>query len=311
MTNPPAFALLTVSLALTGGGAAAATPTSPESLARPKALGVATIEDEPDLDALDAVRRRPRAEVTLGVWFPRLEGLVTLGAGGTELDVGEDLSADDSETMFNGEFQFETDRVQVIVGGYVLTAGGNGNLQQDSIVRGTSLAAGTGVDSTVDVWSISGEVDYAIFTPFRSQRLPWSTPVAVDADPIIDLSLQAVAGMRVLNLKQRYEFEGYGVVSSNRAWFCPYVGVGCEVDWSTRRSLGFLDRIVFDVTGAWGPALSGGDSTFLVRADVSVYLTPSFGVTIGYRLNDWNLARDDDGFDGGLQGLYAGVRLAW
>ena len=154
MINAPAFALLTVSLALTGGGVAAVTPTSPESLAGPKAPGVATIEDAPDLDALDAVRRRPRAEVTLGIWFPRLEGLVTLGAGGTELDVGEDLSADDSETMFNGEFQFEMDRVQVIVGGYVLTAGGNGNLQQDSIVQGTSLAAGTAVDSTVDVWSI-------------------------------------------------------------------------------------------------------------------------------------------------------------
>ena len=270
-------------------------------------------EDGPsiDVDALAEVQRRPRAEVTLGVWFPRLEGIVTLGEGGTGLDVGGDLSADDSETMFNAEVQFEFDRMQVIVGGYRLTAGGNGALRQASIVEGSLLPAGTRVNSTFDVWSISTEVDYAIYTPFRARRLPWSDPISPPPRGDIDLVLQAVGGLRVINLDQRYDFEGYDVVASNRAWFCPYLGIGCEVDWFTRRSLGIFDHLVFDITAGWGPAISGGDSTFTVRADLTVFVVPNLGVTLGYRLNDWVLSRDDDEFNGGLQGLYAGVGYAW
>ncbi|MEE2973195.1 MAG: hypothetical protein VX672_08715 [Planctomycetota bacterium] len=277
------------------------------------ALG-APDDDEPsiDVDALAEVQRRPRAEATLGVWFPRLEGTVTLGEGGTGLDVGDDLSADDSETMFNAEVQFEFDRLQVIVGGYRLTAGGNGALRQASLVEGSLLPAGTRVNSTIDVWSISTEVDYAIYTPFRPRRLPWSDPTSPPPRGDIDLVLQAVGGMRVINLDQRYDFEGYDVVASDRAWFCPYLGIGCEVDWSTRRAIGFLDRLAFDVTAAFGPAFEGGDSTMLVRADLTVYVTRNLGLTLGYRLNDWDLSRDGDTFgEGGLQGLYAGVRLAW
>ena len=128
---------------------------------------------------------------------------------------------------------------------------------------------------------------------------------------MIDLALQGVAGVRVINLEQRYDFAGYGTVSSNRAWVSPYLGVGLEIDWSTRQSLGFMDRIVFDVTSGWGPALSGGDNTFTVRADATFYPVPNLGITLGYRLNDFDLARDDDAFNGGLQGLYAGIGYAW
>ena len=265
-----------------------------------------------DLDALDRLRSRPRLDVTLGVWFPRLEGLVTLGAGGTELDAGPDLSIDDSTAIFNGELEFEKGRWKVLVGGYVIDAGGNGSLQQDSVVMGTTLAAGTAVNSQVDVWSITTEASWALFTPFARKTTPWSTPRAeFDPDPVIDLALQGVAGVRVINLEQRYDFAGYGIVSSNRAWVSPYLGVGLEIDWSTRQSLNFMDRIVFDVTAGWGPALSGGDNTFTVRADATFYPVPNLGLTLGYRLNDWVLARDEDEFNGGLQGLYAGVGYAW
>ena len=263
-----------------------------------------------DVDALAALQRRPRAEVTLGIWFPRLEGLVTLGEGGTELDAGDDLSLDDSDTIFNGEFQVEWDRWQVLVGGYVVNTGGDAVLARDAVVRGTIVNAGTAVASRVRAWSIDAEASWAVFTPFRDRRTPWSdrttpTPSA------IDLVLQAVAGVRVVNLDQRYDFATLAPIQSDHAWFIPWIGVGCEVDWSTRHSLGMLDRIVFDLTAGWGPAISGGNSSFTVRADMTTYLTPNVGITLGYRLNDWDLARDGDTFNGGLQGLYAGVRLAW
>ena len=265
-----------------------------------------------DTDTLAAVQRRPRADLTLGVWFPRLEGTVTLGEGGTELDVGGDFGLDDSDTIFNGEFEFEWDRWEVIVGGYVVNIGGDSVLDRDVLVRGSIASAGTAVSSSIKAWSIGAETSWALFTPFRARRTPWSDPVAPDpGQSEIDLALQAVGGVRVVNLDQQYDFETIGRVGGDRAWFIPWVGVGCEVDWFTRRSLGIFDHLVFDITAGWGPAISGGNSSFVVRADLTAYVTRNVGITLGYRLNDWDLARDDDTIDGGLQGLYAGVRMTW
>ena len=274
--------------------------------------GTADAADEAslDVDALAALQRRPRAEVTLGIWFPRLEGQITLGEGGTELDAGDDLALDDSDTIFNGEFQVEWDRWQVLVGGYVVNTGGDTVLTRGAIVRGSLVPAGTAVSSRVKAWSIDAEASWAIFTPFRDRRFPWSVPSEVDRSAV-DLVLQVVGGVRVVNLDQRYDFETLAPIESDRAWFIPWAGVGCEIDWSTRQSLGILDRMVFDLTAGWGPAISGGNSSFTVRADLTTYFTRNVGITLGYRLNDWDLARDDDTFDGGLQGLYAGIRLAW
>ena len=56
----------------------------------------------PDVDALAAVADRPVLDVTLGIWFPRLEGIVDIGPDGTPLDAGDDLSLDDSQAIFNG-----------------------------------------------------------------------------------------------------------------------------------------------------------------------------------------------------------------
>ena len=305
----PLTRLLPSAILLAGIGTLAAPATAQES---DGAAGTSESTTSLDVDALDRLRSRPRLGVTLGLWFPRLEGLVTLGEGGTELDAGADLSVDDSTAIFNGELEFESGRWQVLFGGYVIDAGGNGTLQQASVVDGGLIPGGTAVASQVDVWSINAEASWALLTPFRERLTPWSAPEpGFEFDPVLDLSLQGVAGLRVINLEQRYAFDGFGTVSSNRAWFSPYLGVGLEVDWSTRRSLGFLDRLVFDITAGWGPAISGGDSTFTVRADLTIFVVPNLGVTLGYRLNDWVLSRDDDEFNGGLQGLYAGVGYAW
>lgn len=263
-----------------------------------------------DLDAMG--RDRPRVDVTLGIWFPRLEGQVVLGTGGTEFDAGSDFGLDDADTIFNGEFQVEWDRWQILFGGYVVNTGGDAVLDRNAIVRGRAVPAGTAVASSVRAWSIDAEASWAVYTPYRDRRFPWSPQgTSTDEASPIDLVLQGVLGTRVVNLDQRYDFENVDVVESDRAWFIPWAGIGCEVDWSTRRSLGLFDRLVFDVTAGWGPALSGGDGSLTVRADITTYITPDLGITLGYRLNDWSLSRDGDTFDGGLQGLYAGVRLAW
>jgi hypothetical protein len=132
-----------------------------------------------------------------------------------------------------------------------------------------------------------------------------------DGRRIIDLRFEALFGTRFINLEQEYDLVGIGTVGTNNTWVSPYLGVGIEVDWNARETLGFLDRISFDVTAGWGPAFGGGNSSLTIRVDGAFYVTRDLAVTLGYRLNDFNLSRDEAAFDGGLQGLFAGVRYTW
>ena len=171
----------------------------------------------PDVDALAAVADRPVLDVTLGIWFPRLEGIVDIGPDGTPLDAGDDLSLDDSQAIFNGEARVQAGRWEFLIGGYVLEAEGQATLGQAARIGGLLAPAGTAVASNVNVWSITGEIAYEIFTPFRDRRFPWSAPVdraggnrTSDGRPIIDLRVEALVGVRVLNLEQEYDLAGGG-----------------------------------------------------------------------------------------------------
>ena len=200
----------------------------------------------------------------------------------------------------------------------VANASGNATLSGPARIGGLLAPAGMMVDSSIDVWSITGEIAYSIFTPFRDRRFAWSDPVdrskgnrTSDGRPIIDLRLEVLFGTRFLNLEQEYELAGVGTVSTNNTWVSPYLGVGIELDWDSRESLGFLNRIEFDVTAGWGPAFGGGNSSLTIRVDGAFYVTRDLALTLGYRLNDFDLEREETAFNGGLQGLFAGVRYTW
>ena len=272
----------------------------------------------PDVDALAAVADRPVLDVTLGIWFPRLEGIVDIGPDGTPLDAGDDLSLDDSQAIFNGEARVQAGRWEFLIGGYVLEAEGQATLGQAARIGGLLAPVGTAVASDVDVWSITGEIAYEIFTPFRDRRFPWSDPVdraggnrTSDGRPIIDLRVEALVGVRVLNLEQEYDLAGVGTVRTNNAWVSPYLGVGLEIDWVSKDTIDFLDRIALDVTAGWGPAFDGGNSIFTVRVDGAFHVTRDLAIILGYRLTDFDLVREETSFNGGLQGLFAGVRYTW
>ena len=272
----------------------------------------------PDVDALAAVADRPMLDVTLGIWFPRLEGTIDIGPDGTPLDAGDDLSLDDSQAIFNGEARVQAGRWEFLIGGYVLEAEGQATLARAARIGGLFAPAGTAVASNVDVWSITGEIAYEIFTPFQDRRFPWSASIdrttgnrTSDGRPIIDLRVEALVGTRVLNLEQEYDLAGVGTVRTNNAWVSPYLGVGLEIDWVSKDTIDFLDRIALDVTAGWGPAFDGGNSIFTVRVDGAFHVTRDLAIILGYRLTDFDLVREETSFNGGLQGLFAGVRYTW
>ncbi|MCP4013490.1 MAG: hypothetical protein GY728_10310, partial [Phycisphaeraceae bacterium] len=103
----------------------------------------------PDVDALAAVADRPVLDVTLGIWFPRLEGTIDIGPDGTPLDAGDDLSLDDSQAIFNGEARVQAGRWEFLIGGYVLEAEGQATLARAARIGGLFAPAGTAVASNV------------------------------------------------------------------------------------------------------------------------------------------------------------------
>ena len=49
----------------------------------------------------------------------------------------------------------------------------------------------------------------------------------------------------------------------------------------------------------------------MVRADAAFHVTRDLAIILGYRLTDFDLVREETSFNGGLQGLFAGVRYTW
>ena len=265
----------------------------------------------------DGADRRFQVDFTAGAWFPRLEGKTTLGSNGTPLTMG-DLDLDTSQVAFNGEGSISWDRCRVTVGGYDFTVSGSSVLGGPARIGGNLAPAGSTIDSEVHAWSVSTEFAYDLLTPFEEKMFPWSNPKAkvtnltADGRRVLDFRFSLHGGVRLINLEQTYRIRGGGTAGSNNAWLSPYLGVGMDLDWVTRGSVPLVDHVVFSVHAGAGPAFSGGSYTMAIRAGVTIYLTRRLGVTLGYRLSDWSLAREDNAFEeGGLQGLFAGVSYTW
>ena len=49
-----------------------------------------------------------------------------------------------------------------------------------------------------------------------------------------------------------------------------------------------------------------------IRGGVTIEVIRNVGIHLGYRLSDWDLAREENSFsEGGLQGLFAGISYTW
>jgi len=261
--------------------------------------------------------KRFQVDFTGGVWFPRLEGITTLGAGGTPIDVG-DLDLDTSQAIFSAQASIAWDRFAVRLGGFDSRVSGSAALGRPVIIDGLHAPAGTTINSRIDAWSINTDVSYDLVTPFREKTFPWSRPQAppgnttTDGRRGVDLVFSLIAGVQVVNLQQRYEIVGVGTATSSNAWAAPSLGFGVDLDWVARDTIPFIDRMVVSVNVVAGPAFAGGNHVIDLDAGVTIYILKSLGVSLGYRLSNWSLARGENSFEeGGLQGLFAGVAYTW
>ncbi len=266
----------------------------------------------------DGAEQRFRVNFTGGVWFPRLEGITTLGKNGTALSVGDDLGIDTSQLIFNGEASISWDRVSFACGGYDSKAEGV-SISNAPVQIGTlSVGANQPINSRIEAWSINTEFTWKLFTPFKERTFPWSTPKVPienrtsDGRETVDFGISVLGGVRLVNLSQRFEVAGLGTETTNNAWVCPYIGMDMLFGWNVKDSIGFMDTISLSIHASAGPALSGGSYMMTIRAGITIEVVRNFGVELGYRLSDWSLARDEDSFsEGGLQGLFVGISYTW
>lgn len=266
----------------------------------------------------DGAEQRFSVNFTGGVWFPRLEGVTTLGENGTALSVGDDLGIDTSQLIFNGEGSISWDRFSFAFGGYDSKAEGVSSIPTPVQIGTLSVAANQQINSRIEAWSVYTECTWELFTPFKERTFPWSAPKVStrnrisDGREAIDFGISVLGGVRLVNLSQRFEVSGVGTETTNNAWVCPYVGMDMHFGWHVKDSIGFLDRLSMYIHASGGPALNGGSYIMTIRGGVSVEIVRNLGVHFGYRLSDWSLARDEDSFsEGGLQGLFAGISYTW
>ena len=206
----------------------------------------------------NGAEQRFSVNFTGGVWFPRLEGVTTLGENGTALSVGDDLGIDSSQLLFNGEASISWDRFSFAFGGYDSKAEGVSTIDAPVQIGTLSVAANQPINSRIEAWSVYTECSWELFTPFKDRTFPWSAPKASvknrasDGRETIDFGISVLGGVRLINLSQRFEVAGLGTETSSNAWVCPYIG-GYGF-WLERKGFNWFYGSAFDINPCCGGA---------------------------------------------------------
>jgi hypothetical protein len=243
-------------------------------------------------------------QLTLGAWFPRLGGDVTLGSGDSiSLDLEPDLGLDDSETAFNLELQ-----TRFAKGWQIDLSGFDFDTDSDSVFEGTaqygalSLNPGDAFTSTFDMTSVSVGLSNWWFRPFSRG----------EDDSRVDLWLAPGVGFRWIDVDQSLEIPGEGSESAGGEWLSPYISIEMLFRYDVAPSFPIVDRLEISGRAEIGPALGGdGGIASHIRATITAYVTENIGVSFGYRLLEVDVENDDFELSGGLQGLFAGVSFTF
>lgn len=254
---------------------------------------------------------------TADAWFPRLDGDVSFR--GAEIDVGDDLDLDGTETTFDARLDVRFGRWRLGLSGYSYETSGSVAARSAYTFGGVAVNSGDAVRSDYSIDSIAFEAGFALWRPLSDQPWPWSKSVRnernVDAesggDYRGDLSFVPLAGVRWIGLEQRLDAPG-GTARFEGDWLAIYGGLGLELVIRTPETIPFLDRIVISGSAAVGGVISGGSgSMWQVRAGIDLFITPNIALSGGYQLLE--VDADEGGYDAsvGLQGLWVGATISF
>lgn len=277
---------------------------------------VAAAEDPPPIAASSggsASGGVPGAwELLLGAWMPRFEGTLSWG-GGSEFESG-DLGLDDLEATFAGDLSWRNEWLRLGVSGFSFSSRGGATLPAGAAIGSLApLAAATSATAAVDLWSVAAQASFTLYRPFASPRTPWAASggIGAAAQPV-DLAFEAIGAVRYLSLSQSVSPQGLATQSFDHAALGLGVGGGLRFRWEPQDRFAGFEALSIYANAAGGPAIFSDGGWFVQLEAGLEWWFCSFGsVQLGYRLLDFRIASGGDLSNAGLQGIFAGVRIAF
>ena len=252
-----------------------------------------------------------RVDLTAAAWLARLRGDASLGPGTTSRQNLNDVwGMDAMEGAFQGDLSLLWKNWTVRFTGSEFGTDATGPATQAVSFGSTAFAAGDLMKSSFDMYTWGVDVQSWIWRPMSAQQFPWQAAVPGE-DLGGDLQIVALMGGRGFGIEQEEQNLTTGASTTYTETFgTVIVGAGFDVSVDLKRRVGFLDRIEFSATGAWGPMWPGSQGSYVeVRAQLVAWITGNAGVLFGYRYTGMDFTQGDYSFGGDVAGLIVGGEL--
>ncbi len=256
-------------------------------------------------------RQESSLEITIlpGAWIPRLDGESSFGpAGAGDVHLSRQLALNSSEPTVNVELAIRKREVwEVHFSGFDFSAESANRFVGSATFGGLALADGDPFRASFDMTSFSVGMSIVEFRPFADDR---QGPANLDNRTwegryIADLRISPAFGMRYIDISQTVILPDGSSETAGGEWVAVYGGLQFLLDYRPEQRLPFLHLLRMQASLAVGPALGGdGGIMWQVGAGLTVQITETLGVMIGYRLLELDVENDDYTLQGGLQGLF-------
>lgn len=257
-------------------------------------------------------RQESSLEITLlpGAWIPRLDGESSFGPAGAggDIHLSRQLGLNSSEPTVNVELTIRKREVwELHFSGFDFSTESANRFVGSATFGGLALAHGDPFRASFDMTSFSAGMSIGVFRPFADER---QGPANLDNRTwegryIADLRISPEFGMRYLDISHTVILPDGRSETAGGEWVAVYGGLQFLLDYRPEHRLPFLHMLRMQASLAVGPALGGdGGIMWQVGAGLTVQITETLGVMIGYRLLELDVENDDYTLQGGLQGLF-------
>jgi hypothetical protein len=244
---------------------------------------------------------------TPGAWLPRVVGDVTLGPGGTQLDLQDDLDLDDMDANFTGAFTMGRGDFQLRFDAFDFSTDGTTTFAGDATFGPLTLAPGDAINSSFDMTSVGLELGYWAWRPCRCGEL-----MSNGQPSNVDLFFGPSVGIRYIDVDQSVLQNGVNNVDTGGEWAAITGGIMLSLVYDVHEIWPLIRTFEIGAAANVGPAI-GGDGGFVygIRAGISLFFTQNIGFTFGYQISGVNVEDGEYELIAAPQGLFIGGTITF
>ncbi len=247
-----------------------------------------------------------------GAWFAAPAGDANFN--GSDIVIENNLDLDDPEASFTGTMTFDFNQGKwekwlLTLDAFDTSQDSTTNLDRGITVNGSSLVAGTRVDSSIAATSYGIHLGYDFFGDLTESK---------KSDPGgADMRLHVLGGARAFNLDQSFAQVGGGVEAEYDEWHAIIEG-GIRLDVTLLSPENAWGEVGIAVDALGGFGISEGSLTSLdLFATLTWKPVPNAGIAAGYRafyanLDDVEQSNGQDyEFDAYFAGFFVGAEFTF